>query len=115
MLTSLCDTINQMFLKSAINSFSGSCLRDIRGIFSFIAKIIMAPRVWIGFIFAFLSLCIWLFVLSRADLNLAFSLDSMHYLFIAASSRLILKERVGPQRWTGTVLIVLGIILVSLS
>jgi hypothetical protein len=41
------------------------------------------PRLWVGFIFSIISLCIWLFVLSKADLNFAFSADSMHYIFIA--------------------------------
>jgi uncharacterized membrane protein len=68
-----------------------------------------------SFIFSTLSLCIWLVVLSRADLNFAFSVDSMHYIFIALTSRYILKERVGLKRWLGTILIVCGIIIVSLN
>lgn len=113
-LTSACDTISQLFLKSAINSL-GFNITGLRKILGFIIKLILVPRIWIGLIFSCLSLFIWLFVLSKADLNLAFSVDSMHYVFIAFASSLILKERVGFKRWAGTILIVVGIVLVALS
>ena len=113
-LTSVCDTINQLFLKSAINSLV-SPRGNLKAILRFIFQLIMVPRVWISFIFSIISLCIWLFVLSQADLSFAFSADSMHYIFIAFSSRFILQEKVCLKRWFGIVLIVVGIMMVSLS
>ena len=112
--TSICDTISQSFLKNVINSLSFK-IRGIKKLFLFIWQLITTPRVWIGFLFSALSLFIWLFVLSKADLNFAFSIDSMHYVFIAFSSMLILKEKVGKKRWLGTLLIVIGIVLVSFT
>jgi len=114
-LTSICDTINQIFLKSSINSLKVSLTANIIKILQFILKLIRIPRLWIGFLFSVVSLCIWLFVLSKVDLNFAFSVDSMHYIFIAFASGLILKEKVCFRRWTGTIFIIIGIILVSLS
>ena len=114
-LTSICDTISQLFLKSAINSLKVSLSANILNILRFIIRLILVPRVWISFLFSVLSLCIWLFVLSKIDLNLAFSLDSMHYIFIAFASSIFLKEKVGFKRWLGTISIIIGIILVSLS
>lgn len=113
-LTSICDTISQLFLKNSINSLDVN-INNLKKVLQFLLKLAAIPRVWIGFIFSCLSLFIWLFVLSKADLNFAFSLDSMHYIFIAYASMLILKENVGLKRWTGTILIVVGIILVSLT
>ena len=113
-LTSFFDTINQLFLKNSINSLSPN-IRTIKNVVSFIIKLALIPQVWIGFTFCTLSLLIWLFVLSKADLNFAFSADSMHYIFIAFASRLFLKEKVGLQRWIGTIFIVIGIILITWS
>ncbi len=113
-LTSICDTVNQLFLKSAINSLtspSGSILNIVK----FILRLILIPRIWISLLFSIISLCIWLFVLSRADLSFAFSADSMHYIFIAIASRFILKERVGFKRWVGIIFIVIGIAVISFS
>jgi uncharacterized membrane protein len=39
----------------------------------------------------------------------------MHYIFIAFASWYILKEKVGIQRWWGTISIIIGIILVILG
>lgn len=114
-ITSICDTINQLFLKSAINSLNASIPPNIFKVMRFIIKLITLPRVWVSFLFSILSLCVWLFILSKVDLNFAFSVDSMHYIFIVFASRFILKEKVGFKRTFGTLFIILGIILVSLS
>ncbi|MCX5696965.1 MAG: EamA family transporter [Candidatus Omnitrophica bacterium] len=113
-LTSVCDTINQIVLKSAINSLS-SPAANFRAIIKYVLKLILVPRVWVSFLFSVISLCIWLFVLSRADLSFAFSADSMHYIFIALASRSVLKESISFKRWMGIALIMAGITLVSLS
>ena len=114
-LTSLFDTVNQLFLKSAIDSLTFSPKFNLIKIFKFIFQLLIKPRIWLSFIFSVISLCIWLLVLSKADLNFAFSADSMHYIFIALASRFILKEKFSYLRWLGTGLIVTGIVFVSLS
>lgn len=113
-LTSFFDTINQLLLKNSINSLNLN-IKTVKNVISFVIKLILIPQVWIGFTFCTLSLLVWLFVLSKADLNFAFSADSMHYIFIAFASRLFLKEKVGLQRWIGTIFIVMGIILITWS
>lgn len=113
-VTSTCDTASQLFLKNAINSL-GMNVNSVKKMFSFLLRLAMVPWVWIGLIFSCVSLFVWLFVLSKAELNLAFSIDSMHYIFIAFASKLMLKEKVGLKRWLGTFFIVLGIFLVSLT
>jgi len=113
-LTSLFDTINQLFLKTSINSLNLN-IKSIKDVISFISKLILIPKVWMGFTFCVMSLFCWLFILSKADLNYAFSADSMHYIFIALGSRIFLKEKVGFKRWVGTIFIIVGIILITLS
>jgi uncharacterized membrane protein len=113
-LTGICDTVAQLFLKSSINSLDLH-INSLKKIFGLLFKLIRLPRIWVGFLFSTLSLTIWLFVLTKADLNLAFSLDSMHYIFIALGSMLLLKEKIGTARWMGIVSIMAGIILVSIS
>ncbi len=100
-LTSLCDTANQLFLKSAIDSLNFPGKFDFRNIFKFIFQLLDKPLNWLCFVFSVISLGIWLLVLSKADLNFAFSADSMHYIFIALASRFILKEKFSHLRWLG--------------
>jgi len=53
-------------------------------------------------------------VLAKADLNFAFSADSMHYNLLRWHP-FILKEKFSSLRWLGTGLIIVGIVFVSLS
>lgn len=114
LITSICDTISQLLLKFSINKLKPD-IHGIRKIILFVFRLITIPRLWLAGFFSVLSLFFWLFVLSKADLNFAFSVDSMHYILIALASSFILKEKVGTMRWIGTISIVGGIILVTLS
>ncbi|MBU0503732.1 MAG: EamA family transporter [Candidatus Omnitrophota bacterium] len=113
-ITSICDASREILTKFAVNSLDTNVDGFKKAAWLFI-QLIMIPWVWLGFLISILSLFIWLYVLSKADLNFAFSVDSMHYLFVALASRIFLKEKVGLARWMGTFLIVVGIILVSLG
>ncbi len=111
-LTDICDTVSQIFLKVSINSFDLH-LDTVKKVIRFVGQLIQHPRVWISFVFSSLSLGIWIFVLSKADLNFAYSLDSMRYVFITVASVFFLKEKVGVGRWLGIICVVLGIALVA--
>ncbi|MFA6350659.1 MAG: EamA family transporter [Candidatus Omnitrophota bacterium] len=113
-VASIFDTIRELILKTAINSLKIERY-TIKNIIAFILKLIANPWIYLALLFSTFSLFLWLFILTKADLNLAFSLDSMHYIFIAFASGLVLKEKMGSLRWVGTVSIVIGIVLVTLS
>jgi multidrug transporter EmrE-like cation transporter len=111
-ITDLFDTISQLVLKSSINALNfqiDSFAKALR----FLIRLARIPRVWISLLFSSFSLMLWLFVLSKTDLNLAYSMDSMRYVFITFASVAILKERVGAMRWFGIIAIISGIMLVS--
>ena len=110
-LTDLCDTVSQLVLKHSINSLNAK-INSLRHVFALVISILLIPRVWVGGLLSLLSLCLWLFVLSKTDLNLAFSLDSMRYILITLASVLMLKEKVGLLRWMGILCVVAGIALV---
>lgn len=111
-LTDIFDTVSQLFLKSSINSLDLH-VNTIKKAFQFTWQLIRIPRVWVGFIFSTVSLGFWLFVLSKSDLNFAFSLDSMRYILITLASGLFLKEKISSSRWLGIMCVVFGIMLVA--
>ncbi|MDD5194664.1 MAG: hypothetical protein PHQ96_03185 [Candidatus Omnitrophica bacterium] len=111
-VTDLFDTISQLILKSSINGLHFP-VDSFRKVLSFMLKLALVPRVWLSLLFSSLSLLIWLFVLTKTDLSLAYSLDSMRYVLITFASVAILKERVGAMRLTGIIAVIVGIMLVS--
>ena len=62
-----------------------------------------------------LSAALWLVVLSRVPLSYAFPFLSLSYVAILAAAHWGLGEELGPSRITGSLLIVLGVLMVSLS
>jgi len=113
-LTSLCDTVNQLCLKASINTIDME-VTNLNKAFLLVWKIAFMPLAWVCLICSCLSLTLWLYVLSKAQLSFAYAVDSLHFVLIALASSLILKETVGLKRWLGTLLIMIGIILVSLT
>ena len=113
-LTDICDTVSQLLLKISINSLNLH-LDTTKKILKFILRLVRLPRVWLGFLFSTASLCVWLFVLSKTELNFAYSLDSMRYVMIALVSMVVLKEKVGTMRWLGIGCVVAGIALVAVG
>lgn len=114
LLTDICDTISQLFLKSSINSIDLH-INTFKKALELVIRLAKIPVVWLGFVFSGISLCIWLFVLTRADLNFAYSVDSMRYILITLASMAILKEKIGTIRWFGIIAVVSGIMLVVLG
>ena len=113
-LTDICDTISQLLLKSAINSLDLH-INTVRKVIRLMIRLVLNPRVLVGLVFSALSLFIWLFVLTKSDLNFAFSMDSMRYILIALASVFVLKEKINIVRWLGIFAVVCGIVIVAIG
>ncbi len=74
---------------------------------------IESPLVWIGVLLLLVFLALFLSVLSREDLSFVLPFLSVGFVLNVASARIFLGEPVSAVRWSGTVLIVLGVALVS--
>lgn len=73
----------------------------------------MNPVVLAGFLFYGVSAALWLIVLTRADLSYAYPLLSMGYVIVVLLSRVFFQEAVTPMRFAGTLVICLGVFLIS--
>lgn len=56
---------------------------------------------------------LWLVVLSRIDVSLAFPVLSLGYVVVVCYARLVLHEEVPARRWLGVTLIIVGIALLA--
>jgi multidrug transporter EmrE-like cation transporter len=74
-----------------------------------------SPWVWLGLAIFGISAVVWLVVLSRVPLSLAYPFNALGYLVILTASILLLHERANLFTWAGTTLVVAGLVIVVLS
>ena len=75
----------------------------------------LSPLIWLGLIIYGLSVCLWLWVLSKVDLSVAYPFVGVSFLVTMAFGAFLLQENVGPIRVVGTILIAVGCVLVGKS
>ncbi|MFH1277359.1 MAG: EamA family transporter [Candidatus Eisenbacteria bacterium] len=73
------------------------------------------PYVIGGLLLYGISAIVWMIVLSRVDLSFAYPMVSLGYVFVVVSSKYIFDERVTALRLIGTLVICLGVFLISRS
>lgn len=113
-LISLAETGAQVCFKTAVDKLNMPA-HTFREMLLLSWRLLFFFRVWVGMWMGLAILGMWIAVLGMSDLNFAFSLSSIHYIFIALSAKFILKENVGRNRWLATLMITVGIAIVSVS
>jgi drug/metabolite transporter (DMT)-like permease len=77
----------------------------------------MATNLWVifGLLIYVTGTVFWLAALSRVDLSYAYPFASLSYVIMLAASWLIFHENITPLRLVGTLVVALGVILISRS
>ena len=113
-LICLAETGAQLCFKTAVERLDLPA-SNLRQMLMLSWRMLFYFRVWVGMWLGLAILAMWIAVLGMSDLNFAFSLSSIHYLFIALGAKFFLKEQVSAGRWWATLLIAVGIAIVSLT
>ncbi len=105
----------QIFMKTGMNQ-----LDKIEGINSIlkpdtIMGVLLNKYVMGGLFLYFVAAFLWLAALSTLDVSFMYPLLSFAYIITAFFAYWVIGENVTTMRWVGTVLIVLGCILISRS
>lgn len=116
-LSVACDVAGQLCFKHGVDGIAddtghGGWLHQSARYFKAVAH---APWLWGGVAVYALELVIWLAILERAPLSLAFPIASLNYCGVIVASHVLLKERVSRQRWIGAAFITLGVAIVGLG
>jgi drug/metabolite transporter (DMT)-like permease len=80
-----------------------------------LAYALKSPFIWGGIVLLIVFFACFLSAVSWADLSLVLPITALGYILNVFSGSYFLDERVSPAHWFGSVLIVLGVFLVSLS
>ena len=68
-----------------------------------------------GFACYGIATLLYLKVLARLDLSLAYPTVSLGYVLVIVMSKVFFKERISPARWLGVVIICAGVAMVGLG
>lgn len=78
-------------------------------------KVALNPFALAGFLCYLVSVIIWLMVLSRVEVSIAYPLLSVGYIVTAFAGWIFFKEELGAVRWAGILVICLGVYLITRS
>jgi drug/metabolite transporter (DMT)-like permease len=87
---------------------------DLPTPFSYIAAL-FEPWAALGVVLLVLWLISRMTLLSWADLSYVLPVTSIGYVLVALVGKVFLHEQIGPTRWSGILLIVAGVALVSVA
>ena len=85
------------------------------GVVDAILTAAMSPLILLGLIIYGLSVAMWLWVLSKVELSVAYPFVGVSFLVTMAFGAFLLNESVTPIRIVGTILIASGCVLVGRS
>ena len=78
-------------------------------------KTLINPFVFAGLLCYVISVIVWLMALSRVEVSYAYPLLSVGYIVTAFAGQFFFQEALGPVRWTGILVICLGVFLITRS
>ncbi|MBB6446025.1 EamA family transporter [Bacillus benzoevorans] len=80
-----------------------------------IVKLVFSPPILGGLVLYAFATVLWLYILSRVSLSLAYPLQSLAYIITVFASYFIFKEPITAYKIAGCLLILAGISLISLT
>jgi drug/metabolite transporter (DMT)-like permease len=108
-------TIGDILLAKGMKEMGDVSAMNLRGILSAAYQALSTPKLVIGTAMLAIFFSLWLAVLSWEDLSVALPMQALNYALVAFLSQYFLGETVSPLRWAGTILVCLGVIMITKS
>ena len=105
-------TVGQLLLKIGMNNM-GSITLSSNQFLSTSWKMATNPHVFIGLVIYLAGTIFWLAALSRVDLSYAYPFASLSYVVMLVASWMMFDEKITLGRFLGTVVIGIGVLLIS--
>lgn len=112
LVVTLCTVGSQLLLKRSVGDLAETLRAS--GIWGFLMAAAVSPGVVAALAIQVTGYVLWLIVLTRAQLSVAFAISgSFFYLLMAAASWFLFDERLTGVQWGGLVLISVGVVMVT--
>ncbi|MBJ6751945.1 MULTISPECIES: EamA family transporter [Geomonas] len=108
-------TIGDLLLASGMKELGDISTMNLRGIMRVAVQALTTPKLVFGTAMLAVFFFLWLAVLSWEDLSVALPMQALNYILVAFLSQYFLHEVVSPLRWAGTVLVAIGVIMITKS
>ncbi len=108
-------TVGDILLAKGMKEMGDISAMNLRGILNVAFQALTTPKLIIGTAMLAVFFFLWLAVLSWEDLSVALPMQALNYVLVAFLSQYFLGETVSPLRWAGTVLVCIGVMLITKS
>ncbi len=108
----LLNALAQLALKQGMRTIGHFAFR-LENAPQVILAVASSPFVLAGLTCYVVSVLIWLLVLSRVEVSYAYPLLSVGYIVTALAGQFFFNESIGLTRWSGIVVICLGVWLIT--
>ncbi len=108
-------TIGDLLLARGMKELGDISAMNLKGIFNVFLQALTSPKLVFGTCFLAIFFFLWLAVLSWEDLSVALPMQALNYILVAFLSQYFLHEVVSPLRWAGTVLVAIGVMMITKS
>ena len=115
LLSEAITVVGQVLFKKSANIIGTHDLRHMRGRMGFLSEILTRPSLWLGMLAMAMGLIVWLLAIAQGDLSLVFPIGSLQYILILFLAHKFLGEKIDRMKLIGTLLVMAGIILMSVS
>jgi len=109
-----CSTLgSQLLIKHAVTQLAQRV--PVLAGYQWLLAAMLSPTVLLAIAVQALGFIVWVVVVSRVKLGVAFAISgAFFYIFMAVASWLLYGERLTPWQWLGIALISTGVMMVSL-
>ncbi|GFO54244.1 membrane protein [Geomonas sp. Red276] len=108
-------TIGDLLLARGMKEVGDISTMNLKGILNVALQALTSPKLVFGTCMLAVFFFLWLAVLSWEDLSVALPMQALNYILVAFLSQYFLHEVVSPLRWAGTVLVAVGVVMITKS
>jgi len=78
-----------------------------------VAHKLRSPWLWLALLCLGLGLLVWLLVLQRLEVGIAYPMLSLNFVLITLIARFVFREPIDRQHWFGVALVIGGVVLLG--
>lgn len=112
LLSVLMNAVAQLVLSAALK---GVTLIDTGSPLKSALALALNPAILLALFVYGLSVLLWMYVLSKADVSLAYPFLGLGFVFVAVISYLFMSEPLNAQKMIGIVTVAIGIVILARS